>query len=154
MLRRPLGIVILSALYILGGLFAATAFILPLATFITLQGESSPLGQTLQAAAFIALFSALPLTLLGIAFIVLGYKLLKGSRYAYYAATAISALGLASSLFAIKLAGAAVSALVLIYLLKPSTRQYFLSKEEVQETEKTAINTERREELAEAKANI
>ena len=148
MLRRPLGITVLAALYILGGLLAAAAFLLQVWLLVRTTWEMRvPSDAILQSAAFTALLSALPALMLGVAFTFLGYKLLKGSRYAYYASAALSALSLVTYIVTMKIAGAIASALILLYLLKPSTRRYFL---EDREASKATINTERQQ----AEANI
>jgi len=123
-MRRPVGVVLIALIYVVNGAASIAEAALTAATALT---------QYFTARAVLLATSLLTLCT-GAAQIIVAYKLVKGSRYAYYIAVVLSLIDLISAVFNKSLGGALFASAILFYLLRKKTRQYFLSSKKQPKT--------------------
>ena len=142
-MNRPFGIVLISVGYILCG----SALVASAVLFISSALKVFECSYMYFASAVYKCFIIILLLLiLGIGQIIVGYKLLKGSKYAYYIVVALSLIDLISAVFNKSLGGALFASAMLIYLMREKTRQYFLSpKKQPKTIVENYLNTKQNE---------
>ena len=109
--KRPLGVTLLGLFYLLGGAFAIVGSLIS----VPFQGAGILMG--------------FPTLLLGALYLYIGYMLLKGSKYAYFMTIAMTILGAAVNIGKGIFVSLPVYVVLLLYLLSPGVRRFFLRRE-------------------------